>query len=115
VKSVEVNRKQSKVTVTGYVDPKRLLKKLKDTGKITVEFWPYIEHNLVPYPYVTGAYDKRAPSVFVKDVPQAYHSLPSFNLPQQPIPNLFSDDNPNSCSIMSFTFMFISSLTITSI
>ncbi|KAL2934495.1 Heavy metal-associated isoprenylated plant protein 21, partial [Bienertia sinuspersici] len=93
VKSVEVNTKQSKVTVTGYVDPKRLFKRVKDTGKIRAEFSPYIEHNLVPYPYVAGAYDKRAPSGFFKDVPQAYNSHPSLNLPQQPFPNLFSDDN----------------------
>ncbi|KAL2904079.1 Heavy metal-associated isoprenylated plant protein 21, partial [Bienertia sinuspersici] len=93
VKSVEVNTKHSKVTVTGYVDPTRVFKKVKDTGKIRAEFAPYIEHNLVPYPYVANAYDKRAPSGFVKDVPQAYHSQPSFNLPLQPFPNLFSDDN----------------------
>ncbi|KAL2900859.1 Heavy metal-associated isoprenylated plant protein 21, partial [Bienertia sinuspersici] len=93
VKSVEVKTKHSKVTVIGYVDPKRVFKKVKDTGKIRAEFSPYIENNLVPYLYVAGAYDKRAPSGFVKDVPQVYHSQPSFNLPQQPFPNLFSDDN----------------------
>ncbi|KAL2904949.1 Heavy metal-associated isoprenylated plant protein 22, partial [Bienertia sinuspersici] len=84
VKSVELNTKLGKVTVTGYVDSKRVFKKVKDTGKLRAEFSPYIKHNLVPYPYVAGAYDKRAPSGFVKDVPQAYHSQPSFNLPQQP-------------------------------
>ncbi|KAL2931725.1 Heavy metal-associated isoprenylated plant protein 22, partial [Bienertia sinuspersici] len=68
IKSVEVNRKQSKVTVKGYVDPKRVPKKVKDSSKIRAKFSPYIEHNLVSYPYAAGAYDKRAPSEIVKDV-----------------------------------------------
>ncbi|KAL6189995.1 hypothetical protein ACLB2K_036396 [Fragaria x ananassa] len=32
-KQVEVNRKQSRVTVTGYVEAKKVLKKVKSTGK----------------------------------------------------------------------------------
>ncbi|KAK9226678.1 hypothetical protein WN943_011726 [Citrus x changshan-huyou] len=43
-KSVEVNRKQSRVTVTGYVDPNKVLKKVKSTGK-RAEFWPYVPYN----------------------------------------------------------------------
>ncbi|MBA0604586.1 hypothetical protein Godav_017237, partial [Gossypium davidsonii] len=38
VKSVEVNRKQSRVTVTGNVEPNRVLKRVKSTGK-RAEFW----------------------------------------------------------------------------
>ncbi|XP_021858346.1 heavy metal-associated isoprenylated plant protein 22 isoform X2 [Spinacia oleracea] len=98
VRSVEIIRKQSKVTVTGHVDPNKVLKKVKETGKKRAEFWPYIEHNLVAYPYVAGAYDKRAPPGYVKDVPQAYSS--SYNLPQDNISTFFSDDNANACSIM---------------
>ncbi|KAL9230077.1 hypothetical protein vseg_005469 [Gypsophila vaccaria] len=97
VREVEISRKQSKVTVTGHVDPNRVLKKIKDTGKKRAEFWPYIEHNLVAYPYVVGAYDKRAPSGYVRDVVQAY---PSYTLPQENFTTLFNDDNPNACSIM---------------
>ncbi|RVW45714.1 Heavy metal-associated isoprenylated plant protein 21 [Vitis vinifera] len=41
VKSVEVIRKQSRVTVTGYVDANKVLKRVKSTGK-RAEFWPYI-------------------------------------------------------------------------
>ncbi|XP_057522157.1 heavy metal-associated isoprenylated plant protein 21-like [Amaranthus tricolor] len=97
VRSVEISRKQSKVTVTGHVDPNKVLKKVKNTGKKRAEFWPYIEHNLVAYPYIAGAYDKRAPAGYVKDVPQAY---PSYTIPQENFSNMFSDDNPNACSIM---------------
>ncbi|KAL2896314.1 Heavy metal-associated isoprenylated plant protein 22 [Bienertia sinuspersici] len=79
-------RVKNAVTLSkGMWTQREYLKKVKDT---------------VPYPYVAGAYDKRAPSGFVKDVPQAYHSQPSSIFPQQPFPNLFSDDNPNACSIM---------------
>ncbi|KAK4441016.1 Disease resistance protein RPP8 [Sesamum alatum] len=39
VKSMEVDREQSRVTVTGYVDPNKVLKSLKNTGK-EAEFWP---------------------------------------------------------------------------
>ncbi|KAB5516653.1 hypothetical protein DKX38_027301 [Salix brachista] len=67
VKTVEVNRKQSRVVVSGYVDPNKVLRRVKSTGKIA-EFWPYIPQHLVHYPYVSGAYDKRAPAGFVRNV-----------------------------------------------
>ncbi|KAL1342898.1 hypothetical protein HN51_029371 [Arachis hypogaea] len=96
VKQVEVNRKQSKVTVTGYVDRNRVLKKVQSTGK-RAEFWPYIQYNLVAYPFVAQAYDKKAPSGYVKNTDLA---LPNPNAPHEKLATLFSDDNPNSCSIM---------------
>ncbi|XP_017409497.1 heavy metal-associated isoprenylated plant protein 20 isoform X2 [Vigna angularis] len=94
VKEVEVNRKQSKVTVTGYVDRNKVLKKVQGTGKIA-EFWPYIQYNLVAYPYVAQAYDKKAPSGYVKNTEQAF---PNPN--DEKLTSLFSDDNPNACLIM---------------
>ncbi|KAH1192907.1 Heavy metal-associated isoprenylated plant protein 21 [Glycine max] len=33
VKSVEVNRKESRVVMRGYVDPKKVLKRVRSTGK----------------------------------------------------------------------------------
>ncbi|MED6186211.1 hypothetical protein PIB30_064638 [Stylosanthes scabra] len=96
VKQVEVNRKQSKVTVTGYVERNRVLKKVQSTGK-RAEFWPYIQYNLVAYPFVSQAYDKKAPSGYVKNTD---HALPNPNAPHEKLATLFSDDNPNSCSIM---------------
>lgn len=94
MKEVEVNRKQSKVTVTGYVDRNKVLKKVQGTGKIA-EFWPYIQYNLVAYPYVAQAYDRKAPSGYVKNTEQA---LPNPN--DEKLTSLFSDDNPNACLIM---------------
>ncbi|CAK9153372.1 unnamed protein product [Ilex paraguariensis] len=96
VKTVEVIPKESRVTVSGYVDPNKVLKRVKSTGK-RAEFWPYIPHNLVYYPYVSQAYDKRAPSGYVRNVVQA---VPAPNGTEEKITYLFSDDNPNACSIM---------------
>ncbi|KAL5128328.1 Heavy metal-associated isoprenylated plant protein 21 [Glycine soja] len=47
VKSVEVNRKESRVVVRGYVDPKKVLKRVRSTGKVRAQFWPYVEQHLV--------------------------------------------------------------------
>ncbi|XP_077210885.1 heavy metal-associated isoprenylated plant protein 21-like [Tasmannia lanceolata] len=96
VRSVEVNRKESRVTVSGYVDEKKVLKRIKSTGK-KAEIWPYVPHNLVYFPYAPQAYDKKAPSGFVKNVVQA---LPSPNNSYERLATLFSDENPNACSIM---------------
>ncbi|KAK0595086.1 hypothetical protein LWI29_003405 [Acer saccharum] len=96
VKTVDVNRKQSRVTVSGYVDPNNVLRRVKSTGK-RAEFWPYIPQHLVYYPYVSGAYDKRAPSGYVRNVVQAY---PASNAPEDNYVSVFSDDNVNACSIM---------------
>ncbi|XP_008243341.1 PREDICTED: heavy metal-associated isoprenylated plant protein 20 [Prunus mume] len=95
-KQVEVNRKQSRVTVTGYVEPNKVLKKVKSTGK-KAELWPYVPYNLVAYPYATGAYDKKAPSGYVRNVAQA---LPTPGAPDDKYTTMFSDENPNACSIM---------------
>ncbi|XP_051126740.1 heavy metal-associated isoprenylated plant protein 21-like [Andrographis paniculata] len=96
VRTVEINRKQHRLTVSGFVDAKKVLKKVKSTGK-RAELWPYIQYNLVQYPYVSQAYDKKAPSGFVRNVTQA---VPAPNATDERITYLFSDDNPNACSIM---------------
>ncbi|CDP00747.1 unnamed protein product [Coffea canephora] len=96
VKSVDVSRKDSRVTVTGNVEPSKVLSKVKGTGK-KAEFWPYVRYNLVSYPYVPQAYDKKAPTGYVRNAVQA---MPSPNTPTERYASLFSDDNPNACSIM---------------
>ncbi|KAK1308476.1 Heavy metal-associated isoprenylated plant protein 26 [Acorus calamus] len=60
VQSVDINKKQQKVTVTGYVEANKVLKKAKSTGK-KAEIWPYVPYNLVSHPYIAQAYDKKAP------------------------------------------------------
>lgn len=97
VKSVDVNRKLQKVTVTGYVDSNKVLKRVKATGK-RAEIWPYVPYNLVYYPYASQTYDKKAPAGYVRNVDYAFPSAAS--RPDEMYTTLFSDDNPNACSIM---------------
>lgn len=98
VKNVEINRKQQKVTVTGYVDSNKVLKKAKATGK-KAEIWPYIPYNLVAQPYTAQAYDKKAPPGYVRNVENNAISGTVIRY-EDPYISMFSDDNPNACSIM---------------
>ncbi|CAN0912034.1 Heavy metal-associated isoprenylated plant protein 23 [Linum grandiflorum] len=74
VKSVEINRKQQKVTVTGYVEPHKVLKK------------------------IAGTYDKKAPPGHVRNVEQSAPT--TYAAAGDPYTTMFSDDNPNACSVM---------------
>ncbi|KAK4256709.1 hypothetical protein QN277_006398 [Acacia crassicarpa] len=98
VKSMEINRKQHKVTVTGYVEANKVLKAAKSTGK-KAEIWPYVPYNLVAHPYAAPAYDKKAPPGYVRRVENTPSSgtMTSY---EDPYVTMFSDENPNACSIM---------------
>uniref|UniRef100_A0A7N0V7B1 HMA domain-containing protein n=1 Tax=Kalanchoe fedtschenkoi TaxID=63787 RepID=A0A7N0V7B1_KALFE len=98
VKSVEINRKQQKVSVTGYVEPSKVLKKAKTTGK-KCEIWPYVPYNLVAQPYTAGAYDKKAPPGYVRKV-ESNTTTGTVAKYEDPYITMFSDENPNACSIM---------------
>jgi len=94
VESVEINRKQQKVTVQGFVEPQRVLRRAQSTGK-RVELWPY-----VPYtnPYVAPpVYDKRAPAGHVRRVDALI--APATGR-EEDLATIFSDDNLNGCSVM---------------
>lgn len=97
VKSVDVDLKQQKVTVTGYVEPKKVLKAAQSTKK-KVELWPYVPYSLVANPYVSQAYDKKAPPNHVRAVP-ATATITETTVDDS-YTNMFSDENPNACSIM---------------
>uniref|UniRef100_A0A5B6YMB9 Putative heavy metal-associated isoprenylated plant protein 26 n=1 Tax=Davidia involucrata TaxID=16924 RepID=A0A5B6YMB9_DAVIN len=97
VKSVEINRKQQKVSVSGYVDANKVLKKAKSTGK-KAEIWPYVPYNLVAQPYTAQAYDKKAPPGYVRKVENPTSG--TVTRYEDPYITMFSDDNPNACSIM---------------
>ncbi|RDX71332.1 Heavy metal-associated isoprenylated plant protein 22, partial [Mucuna pruriens] len=94
--SFDVNQKQQRVTVTGYVDSDEVLEEVRSTGK-TADNWSFVPYNLVAYPYVKGAYDIKAPSGFVRSVPDAVADPKS---PEMKLMRLFDDDNPDACSIM---------------
>ncbi|CAK7334203.1 unnamed protein product [Dovyalis caffra] len=100
VVQVEVDRKLHKLTVTGYVDPDKVLHRVRQrTGK-KAEFWPYVPADVVPQPYVPGVYDKKAPPGYVRNPledPQASSLAPESSF-EVKTTTAFSDDNPNACS-----------------
>ncbi|AES72256.1 putative heavy metal-associated domain, HMA [Medicago truncatula] len=96
VKSVEINRKQQKVTVTGYVEANKVLKKAKSTGK-KAEIWPYVPYNMVVHPYAAPSYDKKAPPGYVRRL-ETTGTVRAYEEPH--LTTMFSDENPNACSIM---------------
>ncbi|CAN6246073.1 unnamed protein product [Urochloa humidicola] len=112
VQHVEVNRPQQKVTVTGEVDPLAVLRRAQSTGK-KAEPWP--QNPAGGYYYGPAAavalYDGRwAAQLQAHDggrwaSPVSYHQLPARSVEAaaigaEQITNLFSDDNPNACSLM---------------
>lgn len=105
---MEVNRKQHKVTVRGYIEPLKVLKKVKSRGN-QVEIWPYV----VPFITKTATYEKKPPLGYARNVEfmPPPTTTESTKLPpeegegegeteQQIFTTMFSDDNPNACSIM---------------
>ncbi|RZC64640.1 hypothetical protein C5167_008330 [Papaver somniferum] len=98
VKSVEINRKEQKVTVSGYVEANKVLKRAQSTGNKS-EVWPYIPYNLVMNPYTAQVYDKKAPPGYVRKVDNTTATT-TMNYQDDHYIAMFSDDNPNSCSIM---------------
>ncbi|OIT31182.1 heavy metal-associated isoprenylated plant protein 26-like [Nicotiana tabacum] len=102
VTNVEVEPKKHRLVVTGYVDPDKVLRRVRHrTGK-KAEFWPYVPYDLVDHPYVRGVYDKKAPAGFVRNVdgnPQA-SSLARASSTEVNYITAFSDENPQACTVM---------------
>ncbi|XWS21548.1 hypothetical protein CRYUN_Cryun30bG0063600 [Craigia yunnanensis] len=94
-KSVDVDLKLQKATVTGYVEEKKVLAAAQSTKK-KVELWPYVHYTLVAYPCM--AYDKKAPPNHVRAVPVTATITETTVVDRYT--NMFSDENPNACSIM---------------
>ncbi|WOK96270.1 heavy metal-associated isoprenylated plant protein 20-like [Canna indica] len=73
-------------------------KVVQSTGK-KAEMWPYVPYSLVSHPFGAQTYDKKAPPGFVRNVEViTVSSLPVRQ--SDLLTNLFSDDNPNACTIM---------------
>ncbi|KAF7090968.1 hypothetical protein CFC21_093641 [Triticum aestivum] len=102
VERVEVNRKQQRVTVTGVVDPHKVLRRAQSTGK-KAELWPRNHHHpgyddnsaAVTAHYgaigAAQAHGRWAPSPYRRNADAAS---------AEQIASLFSDENPNACSVM---------------
>ncbi|KAK7264203.1 hypothetical protein RJT34_31808 [Clitoria ternatea] len=102
VTQVEVERKANKVTVSGYVEPSKVVARIGHrTGK-RAELWPYVPYDVVAHPYAQGVYDKKAPSGYVRNAevdPQVYN-LARASSTEVKYTTAFSDDNPAACSVM---------------
>uniref|UniRef100_A0ACD5XVH8 Uncharacterized protein n=1 Tax=Avena sativa TaxID=4498 RepID=A0ACD5XVH8_AVESA len=96
VMSVTVSRKINKVTVTGYVEPRKVLARVKSTGK-AAEMWPYVPYSVTTYPYVGGTYDKKAPAGMVRSAPQAMGDPAA---PEVQYMNMFNDENVDAACIV---------------
>ncbi|KAM0892342.1 hypothetical protein ACQ4PT_025838 [Festuca glaucescens] len=102
VEHVEVNRRQQRVTVTGSVDPHKVLRRARFTGK-KAELWPqqnpcFNGAAVMSHYGATGAsqaHERWAPPVYPR------HGNPdAMGAGTEHITDLFSDDNPNACSVM---------------
>ncbi|KAH7851936.1 hypothetical protein Vadar_018516 [Vaccinium darrowii] len=104
VTQVAVDPKQHKLTVIGYVDPKKVLTRVRHkTGK-KAEMWPYVPFDVVDHPYVHGVYDRKAPPGYVRNIelvpdPQITNLARASSTEVKYI-TAFSDDNPTGCSVM---------------
>lgn len=103
VTKVEVDPKKHRLTVIGYVDPEKVLHRVRHrTGK-KAEMWPYVPYDVVDHPYAPGVYDKKAPAGYVRNVevvdPRT-SSLARASSTEVQYTTAFSDENPNACVIM---------------
>lgn len=101
VTSVEVSPKLNKLTVTGYVDPEKVVARVAHrTGK-KAEFWPYVPYDVVAHPYASGVYDKKAPAGYVRraEDPQV-SQLARASSTEVRYTTAFSDENPAACVVM---------------
>eukprot|EP00262_Sarcandra_glabra_P003468 TRINITY_DN1419_c0_g2_i1.p1 TRINITY_DN1419_c0_g2~~TRINITY_DN1419_c0_g2_i1.p1 ORF type:complete len:169 (+),score=12.73 TRINITY_DN1419_c0_g2_i1:45-509(+) len=101
VTTADVDAKLHKLTVVGYVDPNKVLERVKwRTGK-AAEFWPYVPYDVAYHPYAAGTYDKKAPPGYVRKAegPVA-SSLVRASSTEAQYTSMFSEDNANSCTVM---------------
>ncbi|KAL0376239.1 UNVERIFIED_CONTAM: Heavy metal-associated isoprenylated plant protein 26 [Sesamum calycinum] len=101
VTSVDVSPKQNKLTVTGYVDPEKVVARVAHrTGK-KAELWPYVPYDVVEHPYAPGVYDKKAPAGYVRKAEDPQVSqLARASSTEVRYTTAFSDENPAACVVM---------------
>ncbi|XP_039144107.1 heavy metal-associated isoprenylated plant protein 28-like [Dioscorea cayenensis subsp. rotundata] len=124
VDDVDINMSMQKVTVTGYVEQKKVLKTVRKTGRRAV-LWPYT-HNTTEYNAYNQYYPQHHPALNVtaqsynshSSAPSSsynyykhgyddsnmhvYHQSSAYNssVIGERAGNMFSDDNTSGCSIM---------------
>ncbi|RZC44945.1 hypothetical protein C5167_037888 [Papaver somniferum] len=104
VSSIDIDPKQHKLTVIGYVEPRKVLSRvIRRTGK-KAEIWPYVPYGEVDHPYAPGVYDKKAPPGYVRNI-NMNNDAKASNLARASSTEVkystaFSDENPNACAVM---------------
>ncbi|THG05522.1 hypothetical protein TEA_009765 [Camellia sinensis var. sinensis] len=106
VDSLDIDMDKQKVTVTGYVDQRRVLKVVRRTGR-KAEFWPYPYDNDY-YPYAAQYLDESTFSstynYFTHGYNENVHGYlpdPLYSTVNTEIYELFSEDNVHhACTIM---------------
>ncbi|MCL7032834.1 hypothetical protein MKW94_014886 [Papaver nudicaule] len=102
VSSIDIDPKQHKLTVVGYVEPRKVLSRvIRRTGK-HAEIWPYVPYGEVDHPYAPGVYDKKAPPGYVRNVmnDSKASNLARASSTEVKYSTAFSDENPNACAVM---------------
>lgn len=102
VTQVEVEPKKSKLTVIGYVEPEKVLHRVKHRTKKTAVMWPYVPYDEVDHPYAPGVYDKKAPPGYVRNAvaDPNISRLAHASSTEVKYTTAFSDENPNACVVM---------------
>lgn len=101
VSSVNIESKFHKVTVIGYVDPSKVISRIRHrTGK-PAELWPYVPYDVVAHPYAQGVYDKKAPSGYVRNGTDSHaNQLGRASSTEVRYTTAFSEENPQACVAM---------------
>ncbi|GLJ51168.1 hypothetical protein SUGI_1089020 [Cryptomeria japonica] len=98
VQTVDVNRKLQKVTVTGYIEPSKVLRKVQGTGK-NAEIWPYVPYSSVTQHVVNAqTYDKKAPLGYMRK--ESFDTGINPNRPDEVYGSMLSEENANACTLM---------------
>ncbi|KAM1039478.1 hypothetical protein ACFX13_029529 [Malus domestica] len=106
VDSLEIDMDTQKVTVTGYVDQRKVLKVVRRTGR-RAEFWPF-PYDSEYYPYASQYFDESTYSSSYNYYMHGYNEGVHGYFPDQLYStvadntvHLFSDDNVHAyCTLM---------------
>ncbi|KAK9093701.1 hypothetical protein Scep_025170 [Stephania cephalantha] len=106
IDSIEINLEMEKVTVIGYVDPNKVLKAVRRSGK-RAEFWP--NPDLPLYFTSSSNYFKDLTNDYKEsynywrhgyNVSERHGVLHSTQRGDDRVSNMFNDDNVNACHVM---------------
>lgn len=106
VDSLEIDMDKQKVTVTGYVDQRKVLKVVRRTGR-RAEFWPF-PYDTEYYPYASQYLDESTYSssynYYMHGSNESVHGYfpdPLYSTVADQTVHLFSDDNVHAyCTLM---------------